>query len=182
MTTARGLDRATLEQLHRRLEKPLFNIVYRYVWSAEEARDVVQDAFVRLWQHRDEVDTSRVEPLLYRIALNLATNRARARKVWRWVGLESVMDRRSEAKGAAERLAEHQRHAEVRRAVEALPPKLREVVLMFEFSGLGYQEIAEALGIPPGTVASRRSAALKQLGKALARELLDEVATEVTHG
>lgn len=167
MTPANELNRAALEQLHRRLEKPLYNLMYRWVWNREEARDLVQDAFVRLWRHRDEVDAARAEPLLYRTALNLAANRIRARKLWRWTGLENVMGSASEHKDAQSAIESNERDRAVRRAVEALPEKQRQVLLMFEFSGLGHKEIAETLQIPMGTVASRRNAALSALSAAL---------------
>jgi RNA polymerase sigma-70 factor, ECF subfamily len=174
MSLGGGLDRAALEQLHRRLEKPLFNVVYRWVWNADEARDLVQDAFVRLWGHRREVDVSRAEPLLYRIALNLAANRVRRRRLWRWVGLESVRGRPSGESGAEADLAAQQTSEAVRQAVDALPERLRQVVLLCEFTGMGHREIAQTLGIPPGTVGSRRNAALKALGAALGRSLMED--------
>lgn len=171
MRQANELNRAALEQLHRRLEKPLFNLMYRWVWNRDEARDLVQDAFVRLWRHRDEVDVARAEPLLYRIALNLAANRVRAKKLWKWTGLETLMGESSASASAHESLEQRQREAEVRRAVEALPEKQRQVLLMFEFSGMGHKEIAETLQIPMGTVASRRHAALQSLSAALGKTM-----------
>ena len=64
-----------LEQLYARLETPLCNLVYRWLWSMDESQDVVQDAFVRLWRMRARVDKQTVEPLIYKIALNLAASR-----------------------------------------------------------------------------------------------------------
>ena len=57
-----------LEQLHTRLEKPLYNVVFRSAWNADEAHDIVQETFVRLWRMRGRVDLKSVEPLVYRIA------------------------------------------------------------------------------------------------------------------
>ena len=45
-----------LERLYARLEKPLCNVVFRWVWNMDDAQDVVQDAFVRLWRMRDRID------------------------------------------------------------------------------------------------------------------------------
>ncbi len=61
-----------LEQLYARLETPVCNVVFRWVWSMDEAQDVVQDAFVRLWRMRARVDMDTVETMIYNIALNLA--------------------------------------------------------------------------------------------------------------
>ena len=60
-----------------------------------------------------------------------------------------------------------QRRLSVRKAVEALPEKLRSVVVMCELSGLSTRQISEALQIPPGTVSSRRSLAMAALEKSL---------------
>ena len=72
-----ALHPGALEALYVRLEGPLYNVAYRYVWDAAEAQDIVQEAFVRLWRARDRVRMQTVEALVYRIALNLARNRRR---------------------------------------------------------------------------------------------------------
>jgi RNA polymerase sigma-70 factor, ECF subfamily len=164
---ARELDEALLEQLYVKLEKPIFNVVYRWVWSSEEAQDITQDAFVRVWRARDRVDVTTVEALLYRTALNLASNRRRARRLWGWLGIDSQGDARSEAPSADQALDAARRREKVRAAVEALPEKLRRVVVLSEFSELSHAEIATILGVPPGTVGSRRNTALRLLAEAL---------------
>ena len=83
---------ADLERLYARLEKPLCNVVFRWVWNLDEAQDIVQDAFVRLWRMRERVDLDTVEPLIYTIALNLAASRRRSSKIWRWVSLDLFRD------------------------------------------------------------------------------------------
>src|SRR4051794_886636 len=75
---ATALDKPTLEALYMKLEKPMFNVVYRWTWNASDAQDVVQEAFLNIWKARDRVDLATVEPLLYRAALNLASNRRRS--------------------------------------------------------------------------------------------------------
>ena len=77
-----------LEQLYARLERPLCNLVFRWVWSMDDAQDIVQDAFLRLWRMRERVNMNTVDPLIYKIALNLAASRRRSRKRWRWVTLD----------------------------------------------------------------------------------------------
>lgn len=162
-----GLDAASLEQLYVRLEKPLYNVVYRWLWDPEESQDVVQEAFVRLWKMRTRVRLESVEPLVYKIALNLAAKRRRSRKVWRWLGLESApepLDTRPDSEMALD--AAQREHA-LRQAIEDLPEKLRRVVTLSAFSELSYPQVGELLGIPPGTVGSRRNKALALLKDAL---------------
>jgi len=164
-----GLDEAALERLYVELEKPMYNVVYRWVWNPEEARDVVQEAFVRAWRMRDEVRLDTARPLLYKIALNLASNRRRARKLWRWVSLEAVWGQRSHEPDPEESTSERERRMAVRRAIDALPERYRKVVTLCELTGMSYTEVARVLDIPPGTVASRRHAALKLLEDQLGR-------------
>src|SRR4051812_26488670 len=94
------LDEQGLEALYARLEKPVFNVVYRWLWNTEEARDVTQEAYLKLWSACARVDVSMVEPLLFRVALNLAANRLRTRKLWRMVTLQPLRERRAAAPAA----------------------------------------------------------------------------------
>jgi RNA polymerase sigma-70 factor (ECF subfamily) len=164
-THASGLDQQAFDGLYQRLERPLYNVVYRRLWHVQDSHDVVQEAFVRLWGMRARVRQATVEPLVWRIALNLASTRARRRRLWGWWSrgdddLAELADTTAEADA---QLADHERVLHVRAAVEALPEKLRDVVMLCEFSGLSYAEVGAVLGIPAGTVGSRRHAGLAAL-------------------
>lgn len=161
------LDHASLEALFVRLEKPVFNVVYRWLWNADDARDVTQEAFMKLWSARERVDLATVEPLLFRAAVNLAASRLRSRKLWRLLTLEPLRDHPSALPSAEAALEGEQQKAAVRSAIDQLPEKLKQVVVMCELSGLSYQQIAAALKIPVGTVGSRRSLAMAALGQKL---------------
>jgi len=158
-------SRRELGALYARLEKPVFNVVYRWLWNRDEARDVMHDAFLKLWQARERVDWSTAEPLVFRSALNLAANRLRARKLRSWASLEPLLSDEREAPDDA--LDAERTRAEVRKAIDALPDKLKRVVVLCELSGLSYAQVAEALEIPIGTVGSRRSLALAALQEKL---------------
>jgi RNA polymerase sigma-70 factor (ECF subfamily) len=162
-----SLDQDHLEELYVRLEKPIYNVVYRWVWDREEARDIMQEAFVRLWRMQNRVRLETVEPLLYRIAMNLAAKSRRSRKIRRWITLDSTSERASDSLDSAELLETNERNLTVRRAVDALPERLRRIVLLCEFSEMTYEQIGHLLGIPAGTVGSRRSTALMLLQKRL---------------
>jgi RNA polymerase sigma-70 factor (ECF subfamily) len=162
-----GLDEATLEKLFVKLEKPMFNVVYRWLWNAGDAEEVVQEAFLRVWKGRAGVDVATVEPLLYRTALNLASNRRRSARLWRWLGLDDAGEEPADAGTSEEALSRARQRARVRAAIDALPERLREVVMLTEYAELSYGEIAATLGIPAGTVGSRRNAALARLAEAL---------------
>ncbi|MHB8419565.1 MAG: RNA polymerase sigma factor [Myxococcales bacterium] len=157
------LTRGALEALYAKMEKPIFNVIYRRLWDAGEAQEIAQDAFLRLWAARRKVRPETVEPLLYRTALNLAAKRRRSRRLWRWVSLDAAASLRAASPAADEALAQGEREARLRRVIDAMPEKLRSVLLLTELSGLGHAEVAAALRIPVGTVASRRHLAMKRL-------------------
>lgn len=170
------LDQVQLEGLYHRMEKRVYNVVYRWLWNADDAAEVTQEAFLRLWNMRERVRMETVEPLLFRIAVNLASHRRRGTRIRQWLGLEAVQDHPAELDHAG-LVQDKQRDATVRSAVEALPEHLRRVVMLCELSGLSYKQVAEVLEIPEGTVGSRRNHALKHL-----RTALVPLAEEVRHG
>lgn len=161
MSGAAPFDRGALEVLYARLERPMYSALYRSTWDAEEAQDLVQEAFVRLWAIRDRVRPATVEPLVWRIATNLARKRRRWSRLRAFFGLD---ERRADpGDGPDAGLLGAERAASVRAAIEALPERDREVVLLTHFSELSTREVAEVLGIPEGTVGSRRNRAMAAL-------------------
>ena len=107
-------------------------------------------------------DPERASAYAARTVVNLCHKRARRRRRWQRVREALQLD-----PARPRNPAEHHRDTVVRQAVEALPDDLRDVLLLTEFSGLKQREIAEILDIAPGTVASRRSRALKRLEECL---------------
>jgi RNA polymerase sigma-70 factor (ECF subfamily) len=163
MTRALGISEAEWEMLYRRLEKPLYNLAYRYVWSSQEAQDILHDAFMELWARRSRLLGSTADRYAWIAVLNLSRKRRRWSRTKQFlrgdIFLESLP-----ATGAPEsEAARSQEHASLHAAIERLPEKLRAVLLLAEFSEMSYESISELLSIPPGTVASRRNLALKQL-------------------
>jgi RNA polymerase sigma-70 factor (ECF subfamily) len=159
MTT---VDKAQWIDVYRRLEKPLYNVVYRVIWDAAESQDLVQETFLRCWRRKDDIHAEGFKALLFRTALNLASNRRRKVRIWRMVGvaaLDNVAD---------ESLSSDSFSKPVRKALESLPTILRDVLLLTELAGMTYPEVGAALDIAEGTVGSRRTRAL-----ALLRERLD---------
>jgi RNA polymerase sigma factor (sigma-70 family) len=99
--------------------------------------------------------------------LNLASNRRRSWRMWRYIGIDAASAEASAAPSSEAALATAQTRQRVRVAIEALPERLREVILLTEYSELTHQEIGKALGIPAGTVGSRRNTAIAQLSEQL---------------
>ena len=163
-----GLEQAEWVELYAKLEKPLYNVVYRVIFDAAESQDVVQEAFLRCWRRRSRIRAEGLRALLFRTALNLALNRRRRSRLWRYVGM-----------GAADDEAPHEDCSgatlprPVRAAIEALPDRLRRVLLLTELAGMTYAEVASCLGIREGTVGSRRTRALAIVRRGLGPEGAD---------
>jgi RNA polymerase sigma-70 factor (ECF subfamily) len=156
-----SVDNAQWIDVYRRLEKPLYNVVYRVIWDATESQDVVQETFLRCWRRKEDIRANGFTALLYRTALNLASNRRRSIRLWRAVdvaALEHVADQSAVTAPIS---------PAVRAAFDALPDALKHVVLLTEIAGMTYPEVAAALGVAEGTVGSRRSRALTLLRERL---------------
>ena len=143
----------------------------RMLRDAEEARDVAQDALIRLWQHRDRVDSGSVRSWLMRTTHNLCIDRIRRRTVRSEVDDGDERTERSpSAAPGPDRLAAADESAEIlARVLETLSPADRAVVLLREVHALPYGEIAAALDLPLGTLKARLHRARERLRERLLR-------------
>ncbi len=165
---ARQGDAAAFEQVVRRYERRVYGVALRIVRSHEEADDVAQEAFVRAWRSLASFELGRpFGPWVCRIAANLALNQVRSPRA-REEGLaEDHQEERAPGPGPLELVLD----AEARRVLEAalgeLPAEQRAVFVLRVFEELSYSEIADALGLSPGTVMSRLFRARERLARAL---------------
>lgn len=161
----------------RRWERKIYALAYGLTGSAEDARDAAQETFVAAFRNlRSFRGEAKVSSWLHRIAVNHCITRQRRARLRPETSLEETLERSGEATlttsehSSPARAAEAVERAEaVRRAVAALTPELREVVVMKEFEGLTFQEMADALQVPLSTVKSRLYTALRQLRMRLER-------------
>jgi len=168
MTTEIGLDEADWAALYQRLETPLYNAAYRYVWQRQEAQDVVQEAFLQLWQRRGLIAAATADRYLWVATLNLARKHRRWRALRQFLHLDDVPELTAATPSPEQHWQTQQQQRHLLEAIDALSEKLRTILLLTEFSELSYEVVADMLGIPAGTVASRRHLALKRLRASLA--------------
>ena len=168
MTTDIGLTEADWSVLYQRLEKPLYNAAYRYVWQRQDAQDLVQEAFLQLWQRRTALAADTADRYLWVMTLNLARKRRRWRALRHFLQLDEVPELPADCTSPEQTLVDSEQQRLLARAIDQLSEKLRSVLLLTEFSEYSYEVVAELLAIPAGTVASRRHLALKQLRAVLA--------------
>lgn len=165
ITLAQQGDRVAFGALVERYRERVIGVVYRMCGDMQLAEDAAQDAFVRAWQQLPRYQPrAPFQSWLYRIALNRATDVLRADHQTEDVDGLPLAAPELEPEAAAERNA---LHAQVRQAVLALPEASRSVLILREYEGLAYKEIAETLGIPLGTVMSRLNYARGKLREAL---------------
>lgn len=159
--------------VHRYLER-VYRVAYGVVRNRDDAADIAQDTFVRAFRGLDRFDAGRpVFPWLYQIARNLGINRIQRVRT-RETSLpefDVFAARGEDPETAAIRGDDAIR---IRAAVAALPEQHRSVIELNHFQECSYQEIADILAIPIGTVMSRLYHARKRL-----RTMLDEETTNV---
>ena len=151
-----GSDEAWWIERYQALEKPLYNVVYRWVWDSTESQDIVQEAFLRCWRVRHRIRADGFKALVFRTAINLASNHRRRRRLWRLVSFESLPEEPVDDARAAAGVLSRALHD----AVDSLPEQLKRVLLLSELAGMTYREIADVTGVKEGTVGSRRTRAL----------------------
>lgn len=167
-------DEAALNELIGRKTKPLIQLVQRILGDLEEARDVVQVTFFKVWENRTKFD-ERWSPntWIYRIASNLAIDHLRSRKS-RERSHEPVKQHlRQVADANSSRDLSGLQHSEVaaifRELSAGLSEKQRMVFLLREMEGLSSPEVAEILGCRESTVRNHLFNARKYLRRELVR-------------
>ena len=147
----------TWEEIAERYGSTVYTMAYRLTGDRDEARDLAQDVFVRVYRNLDRYRPGTFEGWLYRITKNLFLDRVRRRKRVRVEPLpdEEWRQPEDEEMGPAERLEATTLRGDLEDALGALPPTFRTAVVLCDVQGLSYEEIAEATGWPLGTVRSR---------------------------
>jgi len=159
--TRAGEDRA-FAALMRRHKPALYGFVRRYVGDADAAVDVVQESFVAAWRALGRFDGRRPFAVWLRaIALNKCRDRGRRRTVRRLI-LGEKDDQSPEARAqpdpaptAEAQALTAERRATLRRAIDRLPQKLKEPLLLTYFDELSQQEAADVLGVTVKTIETR---------------------------
>lgn len=170
---ARQGDELAWLRLVRAHQEALFRLAFLVLGSsftAADAEDVTQEAFVRAFLNLEKFDDSRpLRPWLLGIAANLARNRRRSAGRY-WAALKRWWQNNEDV--ATSRPA-HEQWSEARelwQAVQQLNVQAQEVIYLSYFMELSEAEMAEALGVPAGTVKSRRYRAREQLRAVIATE------------
>lgn len=173
---AKGRTRA-FHQLVEKYKRRAYYVALGLVGSSDDAWDLSQEAFIRIWKGRKGFDPTRpFWPWFYAILANLCKNCLRDRdvRVRHADGIRHLEEGRRDATSNPEAiLQETETQQEVWAAIEKLPFKFREIIVLRHFQDLPYDTIARQLGIPEGSVMSRLYYARKKL-----REILEDLENE----
>ncbi len=173
-------DHGAFRQLFDRYHKRAYSVAYGVLKNRHDAMDVVQEGFVKVHKHLASFQgSSSFYTWLYRIVMNLAIDQLRRRKTSRPVEYDDAISREEGGTNEAilPRMADaNPRKAAIRReliekidaALAELPEYHRQVILLREIEGLSYEEMAEVLDVPKGTIMSRLFHARKKMQSALA--------------
>jgi len=167
-------DQTAWEQVVRQNWRKVFNVAYKFVGKHDEAEDLAQDIFLKIFRALNTFDRrANFQTWIISISRNLCIDHYRSVRKERQTIARDV-DSSDLQPATSERgpyqVAEHQDlRAQLRQALETLPVTLRTAVVLRDLQELSYQEIADRLGLPEGTVKSRINRGRIELAQQLRR-------------
>ena len=161
-------DQDAWAQIVRQHWRKVFNIAYKFTGKHDEAEDLTQDVFLKIFKSLDTFDRrANFQTWLVSVSRNLCIDHYRSvRKERETIDRDVDPGDLTPAAPTTSPIAALEQRDRVnllKKAMDHLPPTLRSAVLLRDIQELSYQEIADALGIPIGTVMSRISRGRKQL-------------------
>jgi RNA polymerase sigma-70 factor (ECF subfamily) len=157
-------DRRAFEALVVRYERPVYNAALRMLHDREEARDVAQTVFLKVYEHLGEYDPShRFYSWIYRIALNESINTLQRRRPRAPLDPEMA----GEEPGPYDSISQVQLAGGLAAAVAGLRDEYRAVIVLRHYLGCSYEDMASIVGVPVKTVKSRLFSARQLLKTAM---------------
>src|SRR5213592_4314569 len=169
-----GGDADSFNQLILRWERPIYALAYRTIGREEDARDVCQETFLRAFRALPGFrGQAKFSSWLYRIALNLCRDwirrqrRAPVMQASEGVDLVDLVSEQGPSESVEELVARQELSAIVEQAMTLLPEEQRTAIILKEYHGMTFQEIADLQGCPLSTVKTRLYQGLSVLRKQL---------------
>jgi RNA polymerase sigma-70 factor, ECF subfamily len=168
-------DDSAWERIVTSYGRRVYNLSYRYTSRKDEAEDLTQDIFIRVYQNLKSFrsDAGSFQSWILKIGRNLIIDHYRQTRRFQQAGgtedLET-MNLPDEHVPSPHRVAEQSEASRfLRDGLQALSPELKEAIVLRDLEGMAYQEISELLGIPEGTVKSRINRGRLELAKLLTK-------------
>jgi len=169
----RRKDAKAWDLLVERYRRKVFNIAYQFVGNVEEAKDLTQELFLKIYQElRKYPDDVPFTSWLRRVSRNLCIDYYRKKRRQRglmMVDFEVVSPYIAQGRNPFDLLKEKERTLLLRRGLDALPPAVRDCIILRDIQGCSYRDIAKILNIPIGTVKSRLNRGRAELVRILKR-------------
>lgn len=147
-------DFAAFQELVDRYKDRLVNVLFRMLNERNEAEDLVQETFLRVYKHRQEYDfTYCLSTWIYTIALNLAKNELRRKKKFKFFSIFDMQAKGMELEDT--KPGPQSLKLILNRAIATLPVKYKTAFVLRDVDQLSYEEVAQILEVPLGTVKSR---------------------------
>ena len=171
-------DLYAFDLIVKRYKNQLLNFVYRFLGNVEEAEDIVQETFLRVYRNRKAYQkVAKFSTWIYTIAGNLAKTELRKRKRRKFFSISDLgyddkdYDIADEAFNPEKAVDSNIKEEIIHREIQALSPKFMEVIVLRDVQQLSYEEISEIVSIPLGTVKSRVNRGRLKLQERLKRLL-----------
>jgi RNA polymerase sigma-70 factor (ECF subfamily) len=166
-------DTSAFTLLVDRYKIRLFNLIYRMLQNREEAEDILQETFLRVFKEKESYDpTYAFSTWIYTIALNLCRNELKRKKRFKFFGLDLIKDERRYAVEQVKNL--NPLSSTLEKAIASLPNKYRTAFLLREINELSYEEMAQSMQVPLGTVKSRVNRARLMLREQLQPKIKEQ--------
>jgi RNA polymerase sigma-70 factor (ECF subfamily) len=167
-------DNSAWELVVARYKLKVFHIGYKFTGRHDDAEDLTQEIFLKVFRSLEKFNRDAdFSTWLSSVARNFCIDHYRASKREKEVLVEDLVafDLAPASTGSSPHraLEDRDRRSFLRRGLEALPDKLREAVVLRDLQGLSYQEMADRLGLPEGTVKSRINRGREELSRLLLR-------------
>jgi RNA polymerase sigma-70 factor (ECF subfamily) len=168
-------DDAAWETIVNMYARRIYNLSYRYTGHREEAEDLTQEIFIRVYQNLNSFrsDVGNFQSWVLRVGRNLIIDHYRqSRRFQQSAGSEEMEEMKLEDHKLPNpyRMIEQDEASRfVQEGLQSLPPELKEAIILRDLEGMAYQEIAGLLGIPEGTVKSRINRGRIELAKLLSK-------------
>ncbi len=166
----REKDPERYAELIERYQGKLFAYLYRLTGAREETEDLLQDVFIKAFRNLRSYDTGRkFSSWIYRIAHNEAVNHIKRRSLKRFIPWEDItatkdmLEMSSSAEGADVTQIREETRTEVDEAINRLPFKYKQVLVLRYYSDKSYEDISEILGKPINTVGTLINRAKKKM-------------------
>jgi RNA polymerase sigma-70 factor (ECF subfamily) len=163
-------DQRAWDLIVRQYRRKVFNVAYKFVGRYDEAEDLTQDIFLKVFRSLDTFDRrANFQTWLISVSRNLCIDHYRSLRKERETISRDVsagdLSPVAPGEGPVAALEHRDRVARLRQALLALPPTLRSAIVMRDIQELSYQEIARRLHLPEGTVKSRINRARAELAR-----------------